>query len=51
MKKALTDKKKIIKSHMETLYLLKSSANAKRLLESLEEYKKGLGQEKSLIER
>lgn len=37
-------------SMQETFYLLKSPANAKRLLDSLEEYKKGLGQEKNLIE-
>lgn len=42
--------KKPEKPSKETLYLLKSPANAKRLLESLEQYKKGLGEEKSLIE-
>ncbi len=36
-------------SMQETFYLLKSPANAKRLLNSLEDYKNGLGQEKSLI--
>jgi antitoxin YefM len=34
----------------ETLYLLKSPANASRLLSSIEEYQKGLGKEQSLIE-
>lgn len=34
----------------ETFYLLKSPANAARLLQSIEDYKNGLGQERSLIE-
>ena len=34
----------------ETFYLLKSPANAARLLKSIEDYEKGFGQEKSLIE-
>ena len=34
----------------ETFYLLKSPKNAARLLEGVEEYEKGLGKEKSLIE-
>lgn len=37
-------------SMQETFYLLKSPVNAKRLLDGLEEYEKGLGQEKILIE-
>jgi antitoxin YefM len=37
-------------SMQETFYLLKSPKNAERLLQGLEEYKKGLGQEKQLIE-
>ncbi|MEX8549217.1 MAG: hypothetical protein V5804_16575 [Mucilaginibacter sp.] len=42
--------KKPEKPHKETLYLLKSPVNAKRLLDSLKEYEKGLGQERNLIE-
>jgi len=34
----------------ETFYLLKSPANAARLLKSIEDYEKGLGKERSLIE-
>lgn len=34
----------------ETFYLLKSPANAARLLKSLEDYENGLGRERSLIE-
>ena len=34
----------------ETFYLLKSPANASRLLKSIEDYNNGLGEEKQLIE-
>jgi antitoxin YefM len=34
----------------ETFYLLKSPANAARLLKSIEDYQNGLGHERSLIE-
>ena len=34
----------------ETFYLLKSPANAARLLKSMEDYETGLGQERGLIE-
>jgi antitoxin YefM len=34
----------------ETFYLLKSPNNAARLLKGIEEYEKGLGQEKKLID-
>ncbi|GAB2972817.1 YoeB-YefM toxin-antitoxin system antitoxin YefM [Mucilaginibacter puniceus] len=34
----------------ETFYLLKSPANAARLLNSIADYEKGLGQERKLIE-
>lgn len=37
-------------SMQETFYLLKSPKNATRLLESIEEYKSGKGQERTLIE-
>ncbi|MDQ3534285.1 MAG: type II toxin-antitoxin system prevent-host-death family antitoxin [Bacteroidota bacterium] len=37
-------------SIQETLYLLKSPKNAARLLNGLEEYEKGLGQERNIIE-
>ncbi|MCD0487671.1 type II toxin-antitoxin system prevent-host-death family antitoxin [Pedobacter sp. MC2016-14] len=35
---------------METFYLLKSPANAARLMEGIEQYNNGLGKERSLIE-
>ena len=34
----------------ETFYLLKSPNNATRLLKGIEDYEKGMGKEKSLIE-
>ena len=34
----------------ETFYLLKSPKNAERLLKSIEDYEKGLGKERQLIE-
>ncbi|WP_254070852.1 type II toxin-antitoxin system Phd/YefM family antitoxin [Pedobacter sp. L105] len=37
-------------SMMETFYLLKSPANASRLSEALQEYEKGKGEERGLIE-
>ena len=37
-------------SMMETFHLLKSPKNAQRLMEGVEEYKKGGGQKRSLIE-
>lgn len=37
-------------SIMETFHLLKSPKNASRLMEGIEEYKKGKGQERPLIE-
>jgi antitoxin YefM len=37
-------------SIQETFHLIKSPNNAARLLKGLEEYEKGLGQEKKLIE-
>ena len=50
MKKPIKNKIQIEKSHDETFYLLKSKANAKRLLTALEEHEKGLGHKKTLIE-
>ena len=37
-------------SMQETFYLLKSPANALRLMEGLEEYKSGEGQERELLD-
>jgi antitoxin YefM len=37
-------------SMQETFYLLQSPKNAARLLSGIEEYEKGLGEEKKLIE-
>ena len=37
-------------SMQETFYLLKSPKNAQRLLEGIQEFEKGEGQEKDLIE-
>lgn len=37
-------------SMQETFHLLKSPKNASRLLAGIEEYKKGLGQERTLLE-
>ena len=37
-------------SMQETFYLLRSPNNASRLLKGIEEYEKGLGDEKNLIE-
>lgn len=37
-------------SMQETLYLLRSPENARRLLEGIEEYKKGGGREKDFLE-
>ena len=37
-------------SIMETFYLLKSPKNAKRLLKAVDQYKKGRGRERKLIE-
>ncbi|TCD00389.1 type II toxin-antitoxin system Phd/YefM family antitoxin [Pedobacter psychroterrae] len=37
-------------SLMETFHLMKSPKNASRLMEGIVEYKKGKGQERSLIE-
>jgi len=36
-------------SMLETFHLIKSPKNAARLLQGIEEYKKGLGQERDLI--
>jgi len=37
-------------SMQETFYLLRSPNNARRLLKGIEEYEKGMGEEKGLIE-
>ncbi|HEY9533812.1 MAG TPA: type II toxin-antitoxin system prevent-host-death family antitoxin [Mucilaginibacter sp.] len=37
-------------SMQETFYLLKSPNNATRLLKGIDDYEKGLGQEKTLLE-